>query len=92
MKNDKNAKNKISFKSTLSKKSIKPLKPERINIQTITKPKNNTYNFLFFLNFFIYPRDKPELVYHSIQKNTCHYAAEDENIFFNIYFCFQPLS
>ena len=45
MKNDKNAKNKISFKSTLSKKSIKPLKPERINIQTITKPKNNTYNF-----------------------------------------------
>lgn len=46
----------------------------------------------FFSTFLIYLRDKPELVYHSIQKNICYYAAENENLFFNIYFCFQPLS
>ena len=45
MKNDKNSKNKISFKATLSKKNSKPLKPERINIQTLIKPKNNSYLF-----------------------------------------------
>ena len=45
MKNDKNSKKKISFKATLSKKSSKPLKPERINIQTLIKPKNNSYLF-----------------------------------------------
>ena len=44
MKNDKNVKNKISLKTTLSKKNLKPLKPERINIQTIIKPKNNSYH------------------------------------------------
>ena len=43
MKSDKNVKNKISFKSTLSKSNLKPLKPERINIQTIIKPKNKIY-------------------------------------------------
>ena len=48
MKNDKNAKNvknKISFNSTLSQKNLKHIKPERINIQTIIKPKNNSSNF-----------------------------------------------
>ena len=44
-KNSKNVKNKISFKATLSQKNLKPLKPERINIQTLIKPKNNTSNF-----------------------------------------------
>ena len=42
MKNDKIIKNKI-LRTTLSKKYIKPLKPERINIQTIIKPKNNSF-------------------------------------------------
>ena len=43
MKNDKNSKTKITFNATLSKKSSKTLKPERINIQTLIKPKNNSY-------------------------------------------------
>ena len=44
-KNSKNVKNKISFKGTLSQKNLKPIKPERINIQTLIKPKINTSNF-----------------------------------------------
>ena len=39
MKND-NFQNKI-LKSTLSKRNLKPLQPQRINIKTIIKPKNN---------------------------------------------------
>ena len=45
MKNAKNSKNKISFKATLSKKNSKTLKPERINIHTLIKPKNNSSLF-----------------------------------------------
>ena len=43
MKNDKNVKNKISFNSTLSKRNLKILKPQRINIQTIIAPRNKIY-------------------------------------------------
>lgn len=46
MKNDKNNKNKISLKTTLYNNNLKSLKPQRINIQTIIKPKINSYQFI----------------------------------------------
>ena len=46
MKNDKNNKNKISLKTTLYNNNLKSLKPQRINIQTLIKPKINSYQFI----------------------------------------------
>ena len=42
MKPDKFVKNNIALKATLSKSNLKPMKPQRINIQTIIKPKNTS--------------------------------------------------
>ena len=39
-------KNKISLKTTLYNNNLKSIKPQRINIQTLIKPKINSYQFL----------------------------------------------
>ena len=39
-------KNKISLKTTLYNNNLKSIKPQRINIQTLIKPKINSYQFI----------------------------------------------